>query len=788
MIFKNKLKLFCNLECQIGRCLLLILFSFSFGTVAAQNTLSGKVLDNVNKPADYFTVKLLSPKDSTLIIGRTFYNGVFSFDKLIEQKYILRISSLGYVDYSQLVDVKKEARNDLSTINLQMKSLKEITVVGHRPTIVSKADRSIVNVEGSILGNAINGMDMLQKTPGLIKDAQGGLSVTGKGTPIFYIDGKQVHSIDEVKMLNPKNIKSIEIIDNPSAAYDADGHAVVSINTIKRTDNYSLRLGGDYTQSRCSSGGVFGDGVLRTGKFSSTLYYAFSRNKNKFIENDKSNLYSGIMQNYNTDLSYSSENSFRYSTEVDFSKKHTLQFQTNGYFSNIKDEQNQYVEFSDVSLASFNSYSLVKSFPYQINATVNYNFKIDTLGQALKIVVDFCKRQQDSKQTFYNVIIGEEDKIPFLNKNDNRSSAIIKSVKADYAKPFRDAFRLETGLKYYGIISDTHTDLLGSTILLQHNRTEEQNFAGYLSLSSNLTKKLELRVGIRAENMIRNAQNDGQIYVDTTQFNFFPSTSVDYKYSDNLTVGLSYSERILRPLMQYMDPSLIVDSLLNRKGNPTLKSTMIQSFQVSLKFFNSLSLRGGYRYLNDPIYFQVYKDDVKPQVTDVRIVNGTNTHSYFVTVAYDKNLFKWWSISLFGSICTNSYPYSDNGVAKNNDSPLPNLNIGNTFNLPWGVTFDTGFTYSGNGSSAAIYQKSYSNLFCSLQKSFLKDALSCTLSANDILHSSITHQQSVLNGRNFNVFDSDSRYVNISITYKFGKSNYQYKSKSANEEERQRIR
>jgi len=766
-----------------------ILFFFFCFSSFAQTLLTGKVFSGNNIPIEYFTAKLLSPTDSTVILLGTFSNGSFKFDKVKEQKYILKISSLGFADYLQSIEVKKYVNDSLSPIILIETSLNEVTISARRPTIISKADRTIIKVEGCFLSKTLNGLDMLLKTPGLTKDILGEISVAGIGKPIFYIDGKQTHSIEEIKILNPQNIKSIEIIDNPSSTFDADGHAVVLIHTIKRTDHYSIVLGGDFTQSRVSSSSYYADGVLNVGNVSTTLYYGFNNSINKSHEENFSNLYSlGTMSEYKTSIYAIKEHSYRLSSEFTLSKKHSLEFLINGYFSTQQNSHDKSIEFSNVALSSFKTYSTSNGKPTQLNATLNYNFKIDTLGQTLKVFADIYNRYKNSYQSFYNVLEGNEDKKPFLNENDNTNTSSIYSLKTDYVKPLHNILTFESGLKYYNIFSQTQTNLSGSTNLIQQNSTIEKNYAAYISLTANLNKKIELKAGLRLENMVRNAKDEGVLYLDTTQLNIFPSSSINYRFSDNLSIGLSYSERISRPPLQYMDPSLIVDSILNRKGNPTLKSTLIHSFQLSVKLFNSLSIRGGYRYLINPFYFYVYKDEVKPQVTDVRIINGTDTYSFYGNIGYNKDIFKWWSISVYGSIRTNNYPYYENEILKNNNTPLPYFSIENTLNLPYNITFDVGCTYSGKGSYDAIFNESYSNIFGSLQKDFFNKLMTCTLSFNDLLHSSITHQHSVLNGNNLNVFDDDAQYVNLTLIYRFGSSKYRYKSKSGNDEEFQRIK
>ena len=765
-------------------------FCLFITTLQAQTSLHGMIVGAGNKPVDYFYAGLLSEKDSVFIAGAAFTNGVYDFKGLKAQNCILKITSLGCSTAFENITLAKGA-NQLNPITLQPTAMREITVIARRPVIQSKADRTIVSVEGSVLASTLNGVDMLQKTPGLIRDPNGELIVAGKGVPKYYVDGKEVHSMTEVKILNPLNIKSIEIIDNPSSAYDAEGHAVVLINTIKRMDQYQLRIGGDFTQSRRSSGSGFIEGTLKTGVVTSNFYIDHSISNNKTFENNYSMLsFNNTMDTHATSISHDSENSYRLSVDIDVAKNQTLTFQDNGYYvDNSTNDRNQFSHFSSSSFSDFNTHMNQFLTTWQNNSTLNYTYRIDTLGQAVKVLADYTVGNKQKTSKFYNQVVGDENNMVFWNNNDNKNTPTIYSIKGDYTKPLGKKATLEAGLKYYWIKGDNITDLKGSTDLYQHYQTDEQNLAAYTSFNLKFNKKFELRIGVRAEETHRKARKDDVAYMNVSQFGLFPSALINYKFSENFTTGVSYSKRISRPTFSALDPSLYVDSLTNRRGNPNLNPTEIHSIQVSFKLFSSLSLRTSYNYSVHPIYFLVYKDNLQPQLTDVRFENGDNVGRYNISLSYNKQLFDWWSTTLSGTVFTNSYPYYDeSNIKRDNNTAGRNATVQNTITILKKYTFDVGFQYNGKGSWATIYNEPYWNLYFSLQRSFFHDALSCTLSANDIFNQMTSHQHSVLSGRNMNVYDQDDRYVGISIKYQIGKSKYKYTSKSDNSEERQRVR
>jgi len=767
-------------------CFILCLFVL---VSRSENIITGKVVGADNQLVSYFNLILISSSDSSIIVSAAFTDGIYTLNDIQPNEYIIKITSFGYATLKQSVKTKSGV-NLLPTLVLQPNSIKEITIVARQPTIRSTADRTIINVKNSILSNALNGTDMLQKTLGLIKDASGELIIAGKGIPKYYIDGKEVHSMNEVKILNPLNVESVEIIDNPSAAYDADGHAVILINTLNKLDQYLLRFGGNFTQSRRGSVSEFIEGALKTGKMTTNLYVDHSTTNNKTYEDNYSIIASdNTFETHAGSLSFDSETSYRLSVDVDLAKNQSLTFQSNGYYNDAsRINRNQFSSFSNPAFDNFNTHAEQFIQSWQSNNTISYNYKIDSLGQNFKVIADYTIGNKENTNNFYNQIVGVGSNLPFWNRNLNKGKPEVYSVKGDFTKPFTKKVALDIGAKYYLIKGNNITDMIGSTNLYQQYQTDEQNLSAYTSLNAQLSDRLEIRIGVRGEETFRKIQKDYIDIAKNNQLSFFPSASINYTYSEAFSTGISYSKRISRPSLSALDPSIYVDSLTNRKGNPNLVSTDIHSFLLSGKLFSFLSFRIGYSYLIHPIYFMVYKDEVQPQLTDVRFVNGDNVSRYTASFTFNKQLFTWWNTTLYGLIYTSSYPYiDDNNVRRNNNTSGKNITLQNSIKLPAKVLFEIGYQYNGNASWTTSYNEAYWNLYFSLQRSFFHESLICTLTANDLFNQLTSRQHSVLSGQNLNVFDADDTYFGVSIKYQIGKSKYKYSSKSENSEERQRI-
>lgn len=758
----------------------------------SQTHVRGTVQDKDGVPVDCFNAVILRASDSLFVAGAACFNGNLSLETEAAGRVLLQLSALGYEDLMRPLTLQG-GQEDVGTLILMptAETIDEVVVTARRPAIISKPDRTIVQVEGSILNGASDGVEMLRKTPGLTVDRNGSIGVFGKGAAAIYLDNRPVRSVAEIKMLNPQNIKSIEIIDNPPAAYDAQGNAVILIHTIKQDDRYSVRLGGTFTQSKETSAGGFAEGHWSRDKFNVSLYYGYHSDRSDAGEHgyispddvckifhETEDLYRDRNHQYYLALSYTP------------SQGHTVGLQSTGYHERSISDGRSYSWSDNPQLRPFATYSDEATRSYQIGQSVYYDWQIDTLGQTFALVGDFYRSDGKSAHPYYNVPEGmpvpEE---PFINTNDNAGTNDLYSLKADYCKPIGKTWRVETGLKYYWIETNNHTVQTGSTQSLQDYRSEEWNIAGYVSLTARVNDKIELRGGLRTEYNSREGRNNGVRYVARSTLDWFPSVLLRYDVSENLKIGVSYTKRLNRPSLTELDPTLVsADSLMTRKGNPDLKSEKSHVFQLTFGLWKDFNIRLGYNYHIDPTFFTVSRDEDNPYVHSVRYVNEPKSRSFVVSASYNKDVCRWWTTSVYAGLSGSEYKYVDReGNRRNNNTPHWSVYTTNTFVLPAGLMWDVGFDWSSAGSRETYYSGSYWNLYTSLRKDFLGGALSCRITANDLFRKSQGYQRSVLPGGNWNLFEADSRYVGLNITYKFGKSQYQYRSKSGSRTEIDRM-
>ena len=158
----------------------------------AQSSIAGRILYQ-EEPGSFATIVVLQKSDSSLVKGAiSDVEGAFKIDLLTDDDYILRISSVGYVDKYLTIKVDKPS-TDLGDISMQenAQQLNEVVVQAQRPLFEQKIDRTVINVQSSITASAGSALDILEKSPGVAVDrANNSLALSGKQGVRVVINGK----------------------------------------------------------------------------------------------------------------------------------------------------------------------------------------------------------------------------------------------------------------------------------------------------------------------------------------------------------------------------------------------------------------------------------------------------------------------------------------------------------------------------------------------------------------------------------------------------------------------
>jgi iron complex outermembrane recepter protein len=321
-------------------------FMLMAATVQAQQV-SGVVKDQQGKGLEKSTISLLRAKDSVVVkLVATGDNGRYNVSAPQPGSYLVSASFVGYsTAYSQPFELSGSGMTvpDL-TIAKASGNLKEVMVTAKKPMVEVKADKTILNVEGTINSVGTDALELLRKSPGVTLDKDDNVSLSGKNGVQVYIDGKPspLSGADLtafLKNLQSSQIEAIEIITNPSAKYDAAGNAGIinirlkknkafgtngSVNAGYAVGVYPKYNGGISLNNRGKKVNIFGNYNINKSKNEGT--FKLYREQLDTVFNQK-----------NIFTSKSLSHGFKAGLDYTINRKHSVGILVNG---NISDNEN----------------------------------------------------------------------------------------------------------------------------------------------------------------------------------------------------------------------------------------------------------------------------------------------------------------------------------------------------------------------------------------------------------------------------------------------------------------
>lgn len=648
-------------------------------TKPATAKVSGSLIDVQNKPVSYATVSLLSAKDSSLVKGGlTDDAGNYSFDRVAQGSYLIKATNIGYV---QTISKSFEVTNDdvavpVITMKETTQILNAVNIVSTKPLIERKIDRTVMNVENSVLAAGNSAMNILERAPGVTIDKDDNISLKGKqgvnvmiNDKLTYLTSAQLATL--LRSTDGSSIQSIEIITNPSAKYDASGNSGILNIKLKKNNqigtNGSLTLTGGYGTYAKDNTSL----SLNHKQGNLNVFANISRGDNQRFQSlgikrtvtDASNN-STYFDQYSFIPRTTHNNSYRLGAEYELSSKHSIGFVVNGYFNSFVENVNNVNRIGTTPAASDsyqNTLTTNKGTFKNFAINLNDHYKIDTSGQVISFDVDYSKFNNNTlSQLNTNFFLGNgaPGATSIGLRNQAPSTIRVFTAKTDYTYPLTKTLKLEAGLKYSDVQTDNDfkaqklagVDYIDDPARSNHFIYDERISASYLNASKSF-KTTSVQLGIRAEHTSStgNLLNTGQV-VPRDYLNFFPSVFINQNLSPKHAIGLSYSRRINRPSYDNLNPFVFyLDQYTYGKGNPFLKPEYTNNFELSYTYNKTVNLTLGYSITKD-VMTQILLTDVPTKVTYQTFLNLQTQKNYNASINTPYTIAKWFTgnINLVG--------------------------------------------------------------------------------------------------------------------------------------------
>jgi len=792
-----------------------ILFFLSVSLpVLSQVTLSGIVKDKKNNsPLPYVSLTLKNTKDSSFVTGGiSNEQGLYSLTNINQGEYYIQVSYIGYQTIKQSVLVGSLSQFlDLGTIKLEedLKTLTEVEVIAKQDEVNGKMDKKTFNVGDNTAQAGGSVLQSMKNLPGVTVDQNGKVQIRGSEKVTILIDGKQtaLSGFDNQSSLDnipASAIEKIEIINNPSAKYDANGNAGI-INIIykkNKQDGFSGKAG--------IAGGLGALWIKRenlptirsqfqntpkvnpslsinyrkkkvTVFFQGDYLYTQTLNKNEFVERNYDTLiiHQQTKRNRTTtigtakaglDWNLSENNIFTISAL--FSSEKILDNGDEPFFNNDYTERIRLWQFLEDELKT------------TATASAAFQHKFKQPGHVLNVGYNSTFHREDEKYFFTNTISTFVGYDAFKLISDEH----VSDLNIDYVRPLKYG-RFETGMKFRRRNIPTNMQFIPGI-----NSSLDTNAGGWANYTETIpavygtyvyeSKKIEFEAGLRVEYVdVQYKVNPEHSTYKSDGYNYtqpFPNLRFAFKINDKNKISLFYNRRVDRPgevdiriFPKYDDAEIL------KVGNPALNPQFTNSLELGYK----TRWKNGYFY--SALYHRISEGTITRIATTVPgssiiysiMQNAGKSYNTGVELVFTQDVKKWLTINLSlngyeniinGFTVENKYPVSHKFTADRQQQYSGNIKFNGNFHLRRQFDIQVTSIYLAPDiiPQGKIDQR-YS-LDIGIKKAIQKGKGEVFMNATDILNTMVIKKE--IKGEGFKLISSDyyeTQVFRIGYNYKF---------------------
>lgn len=783
----------------------LCLSIFSFYAHAQPHQITGRLVDEKEKPVSYAGIYLFKSTDS-LKVGTAMTDslGYFQLNGVPKGSYKVKVSYIGYISYSShLLDLSGPHQVlSLGKIKLleDNQLLRTVEIAASRPLIEQRLDKMVMNIENSILSQGSTALELLSKAPGVTIDDSGAISLKGRpGTTVMingkltYLSGSQLANLLRGTASNA--VSRIEIMANPSAHYDAAGKGgIINIllkKNVKTGLNGNISLNGGTGRGARLGGGT--DLNYRTEKINvfGNYNYFFQNLKGNtntdrtfFSDQSAAQIPSRVSRQETTETAKLRSHNFRAGLEVFLNEKNTLGFLINGgvgkYPSLQKTKNILYNAAGNKQIWDARTLTEGKERWEDMLYNVNYLHRFNDKGHELALDMDYVSHFSKIDQQLDTRYIDPSGAIlrePGSRRGDLPSSNDIYVAKLDYALPLGSSGKLEAGwkgsyvqtennLKYDTLKNDMYLPDAGTS---NHFKYKEQIQAGYTNLKYAFGK-FSFQVGLRGEyTFTRGHQITTDSLVSREYFKVFPSVFLNQKLSENHKLQIGYSKRIERPSYWDLNPFRIyIDPFSYEEGNPYLQPAIVNSFELGYSFKSKYHANLTYSRSTDVIS-NIMGGSATQNMTFLKPENLATFVNYGLSITGSTDFTSWWSGTQFANLFRNEFNVEDRGVGSILKGTSFTFDSQNSFKLATDWKVELNGVYRSKELSGVFRTKGYYMISLGAKKELMQGKASLNLMVNDIFKSAQYRQSANYGGvKTYNYERPDSRSVILSISYRFG--------------------
>lgn len=738
----------------------LLFFGLLFGSVnsyAQTSTIKGMVVDSLTSQGEpYVTIRVYKERksDKPLAMWVTNIDGTFTHTVNGQGNFFISFSSMGRKDIIRNVQLSATGGEiDLGKLLIQdnAKQLKGVEVVAQKPLVKMETDKMAYDVQADNDSKASTVLDMLRKVPMVIVDGQDNITVNGQSSFKVYVDGKpsvmfSSNPSQVFKAMPASMVKSIEVITNPGAKYDAEGVGGV-LNIVMNASSNSKMSKNGYNGNVSLTAAAIGLRLSsfisgQQGKFSYSANIMNNRGRVKGVETEMERIASdGSRMIYNqtgsTRMPFTMANvSLGYEIDSVSNVNATLgvtQFEMNN-------DGHPTTTFTGGSYGTGFSYSnamTMKNVNNSYNGSLDYQRFLNrnrTSSITLSYLFTTSPARSENRRIYDPV--SALVTIPLADLySEAKTRGTEHTLQVDYITPLSKTQQLNTGVKYINRRSTSDSrfyDIVGS--VEQYDPAKSVNYKNLQSVLAEYAeykvtlKNVSAKAGLRYEHTWESVDfvlGAGSNF-KKNYGNLVPSASVTYNLSPTKNIGVNYGMRITRPGITYLNPYVDRSNpTIIIYGNSDLEVEKTHNINLvyntfSRKFMANFTL--GTIFANNKIEEYSFMQSGILNRTYGNIVQSKS---------FNFNTFMNYSLSKNTRIMLNlNLEYADLKSAQlnqHNSGWMATAYLGLQQTLPWDLKWNVNLTGSTTRYTLQGYQTGNNMLISTLSKSLFNDKLSLSL-------------------------------------------------------------
>ncbi len=578
--------------------------------------IKGKIIDSMSGQAlEYATISLMEQGNGKVVNG-TMSNatGFFRLDTVAVGDYMLFVEFIGYKKFTVAhISITRENMSMvLKTIPLakDVKLLAAVTVTGQGKLIDNRIDKLVYNAEKDLTSQGGVATDILKKVPQVSVDVDGNVELSGSSSIRFLINGKPSTAFgssiaDVLQSIPASQIKSIEVITNPGAKYDAQGlggiiNIILKQNTARGINgNLSLTAGtrmenGSFNFNARKGNIGFNAFVSGNARLNASTPSSALRTSNDSLEN-KVLLAQNGSSRFNR---HGIESGFGFDWTIKKKNNITGTLNYNVFGNGATGNNNQAQTFLDntgntISSALYFNQNSNSSRFHNTDISLSYKRNFNKEDQELNISVNssFGNSVGIAGNSQY---IMPADSLYYGISARNPGHEKETQVQVDYSVPVAKEILLGIGGKTTFLDINSSSDVTsyranthnyGPDSSLSNSLSYHQKvYALYGEISFPVAKLFDVKVGSRYERtQINDYYSHAQSQVQAPGYNtWVPSIFFSKKLAKDQVIKLSYSKRIERPDYGDLNPFVNTSDPKNiSAGNPYLQPEIGQRYELN---------------------------------------------------------------------------------------------------------------------------------------------------------------------------------------------------------------